>query len=136
MLADFLPTRPLIYTLIARKSRLQLLRSIEYSRPTGRNNALLDLLHQNGPCSTLDDRLNRRLRVLVPVIIKPGPLGKEVDVVGQVERHGDNDHAEEEEQEGIEDEFLGRCQHVERECDFILVSLPLQPSERRSKHGH
>jgi len=50
-------------------------------------------------------------------------------VLRKVERHGDNDHAEEEEKEGIKDKFLRRCQHVKREGDFILVSLPLQPSE-------
>jgi len=43
----------------------------------------------------------------------------------EVEGHGDYDHAEEQEEEGIEDKFFGRRQHVQGECDFILVSLPL-----------
>jgi len=30
----------------------------------------------------------------------------------EVERHGDYDHTEEEEEEGIEDKFLGRREHV------------------------
>lgn len=32
--------------------------------------------------------------------------------------------------ERTEDELLGRCEHVERECDFILVAFALQPSDQ------
>lgn len=36
-----------------------------------------------------------------------------------------------------EDELLGRCEHVERERDLILVALALQPRKqiRRIQHG-
>lgn len=34
-----------------------------------------------------------------------------------------------------EDELLRRRQHVQTECDFILISLALEPSETRGDNG-
>lgn len=51
--------------------------------------------------STLHNRMNRGFRTLVPVVVEPGPVGEEGDVLWEVECHGDYDHTEEEEEEGV-----------------------------------
>ena len=51
--------------------------------------------------STLHTGMDGSFRVLVPVVVEPGAVGEEGDMLGKVERHGDYDHAEEEEEERI-----------------------------------
>lgn len=50
-------------------------------------------------------------------------------MLGQVQGRGDDDHAAEEEDEGVEDELLGGREHVQREGDLVLVALALQPAQ-------
>jgi hypothetical protein len=74
-------------------------------------------------------------------------------VFGEVERRGDDEEREEEEEYRVccgvlaesetggiggrtEDELLGARQHVQREGDFVLVSLALEPTEQRGRVEH
>jgi len=81
-------------------------------------------------------RIDRGFRRLVAVVVEPRAIGEEGDVLGEIEGDGDDDHGEEEEDERVEDELLGRSQHVQTECDFVLVSLPLEPAECGGENRH
>lgn len=48
----------------------------------------------------------------------------------------DDNHAEEEEEKRIENEFFRGSHHVEGEGDLILISLSLQPPERGREDSH
>lgn len=50
-------------------------------------------------CSTFHSRMNPGFRALVSVVVEPGTVGEEGDVLWEVEGHGDYDHAEEQEEE-------------------------------------
>ena len=45
--------------------------------------------------------MNGGFCTLVSIVVEPGAVGEEGDMLGKVERHGDYDHAEEEEEERI-----------------------------------
>lgn len=70
-------------------------------------------------------------RGLIASIVEPCTAGDHGDVFGQVQGGSNDDHGEEEEEERVEDEFLRRRQHVQREGDFVLVPLALEPAEER-----
>lgn len=79
--------------------------------------------------STAKRRLRARSDGFVSCPVEPRAPHDGGDVLGEVERGCNDDHRKEKYKEGVEYELFRRRQHVEREGDFILVALPLQPAE-------
>jgi len=62
--------------------------------------------------------------------IVPDAVVNDSDMVWEVHRSSCDEHGYKDEEDKIEDELLGRRQHVKGECDFILVFLELKPADK------
>lgn len=90
-------------TILSIQSSLSQLPLRTRQRTPSSNNRLLDLLHQHRRCASfhsLSQALHSRF-CFGTIVVEPGAIGEEGDVLGEIERHGYDDHREKEEEEGI-----------------------------------